>query len=279
MRIDLADAVADRIGHLAEVAACAGPEAAIAVIVDADGAGCPTCDEEYRDLCSTLTGGLSRHDIALWAVHWWTRWRSVAGGTAWTAGAGSIVDDPARPRCACCGARRSPALAAYRPAGRHRGRRPGRQCITGRGDRRACRVASPGTPHRRDGVRPQRRRGRDGRAARVADGTNSPTPNWPAWRARWLTSKCETRFTRWQSATARATPSRCGRCCRAVCPRRGGLRRWCCSLSAPMPAATGRWPGCRWTPRCVVSPATGWRACWTPRCNRVCGPSTFANWR
>lgn len=95
MRIDLSDAVPDQIGHLAEVAAAAGPEAAIAVIVDADGAGCPMCNDEYRDLCSTLTGELSRHDIVLWAVHVVDR---VAAGGRWHCvdgcGAGGVVDDP-----------------------------------------------------------------------------------------------------------------------------------------------------------------------------------------
>jgi hypothetical protein len=95
MRIDLSDALVDQIGQLAEVAACAGPEAAIAVIVDADGAGCPTCNDEYRDLCLTLTGELSRHDIALWAVHVVDR---VAAGGRWHCvdgcGAGGVVDDP-----------------------------------------------------------------------------------------------------------------------------------------------------------------------------------------
>jgi hypothetical protein len=95
MRVDLSDALADQIGHLAEVAACAGPEAAIAVIVDADGAGCPTCNDEFRDLCSTLTGELSDHDIALWAVHVVDR---VAAGGRWHCvdgcGAGGVVDDP-----------------------------------------------------------------------------------------------------------------------------------------------------------------------------------------
>jgi hypothetical protein len=43
MRVDLSDTVADQIGHLAEVAAAGTPEAAIAVIVDEDGAGCPVC--------------------------------------------------------------------------------------------------------------------------------------------------------------------------------------------------------------------------------------------
>jgi hypothetical protein len=95
MRVDLSDALADQIGHLAEVAAAAGPEAAIAVIVDADGAGCPVCNEEYRSLCATLTAELSRHDIVLWAVHVVDR---VAAGGRWHCvdgcGAGGVVDDP-----------------------------------------------------------------------------------------------------------------------------------------------------------------------------------------
>jgi len=95
MRIDLSDAVAERVGHLAEVAAAAGPEAAIAVIVDADGAGCPMCNDQYRDLCSALTDELIRHDIELWAVHVVDR---VALGGRWHCvdgcGAGGVVDDP-----------------------------------------------------------------------------------------------------------------------------------------------------------------------------------------
>jgi hypothetical protein len=95
MRVDLSDAVADQIGRLAEVAGAAGPEAAIAVIVDADGAGCPMCNDQYRDLCSSLTDELARHHIALWAVHVVDR---VAVGGRWHCvdgcGAGGIVDDP-----------------------------------------------------------------------------------------------------------------------------------------------------------------------------------------
>ncbi|MGH3637052.1 MAG: DUF4192 family protein, partial [Mycobacterium sp.] len=52
MRVDLSTELADRLGHLAEVAAAAEPEAAVAVIVDADGAPCPVCNEEYRELCA-----------------------------------------------------------------------------------------------------------------------------------------------------------------------------------------------------------------------------------
>src|SRR5690242_4391708 len=67
MRIDLSETVAEQVGHLAEVAATAGPEAAIAVIVDADGAGCPMCNDQYRDLCAALTDALMQHGIELWA--------------------------------------------------------------------------------------------------------------------------------------------------------------------------------------------------------------------
>ncbi len=95
MRVDLTEALVDRIGPLAEVAAAAGPEAAIAVIVDADGAGCPMCNEQYRDLCATLTEELSQRDIVLWAAHVVDR---VAAGGRWHCvdgcGAGGVIDDP-----------------------------------------------------------------------------------------------------------------------------------------------------------------------------------------
>jgi Domain of unknown function (DUF4192) len=95
MRVDLSEALADQIGQLAEVASAANPEAAIAVIVDADGAGCPMCNEQYRDLCATLTDELSQRDIALWAAHVVDR---VAAGGRWHCvdgcGAGGVIDDP-----------------------------------------------------------------------------------------------------------------------------------------------------------------------------------------
>jgi hypothetical protein len=95
MRVDLSEALAARIEHLAEVASAAGPEAAIAVIVDADGAACPMCNEEYRDLCATLTEELSQRDIVLWAAHVVDR---VAAGGRWHCvdgcGAGGVIDDP-----------------------------------------------------------------------------------------------------------------------------------------------------------------------------------------
>jgi hypothetical protein len=95
LRVDLSGGLVDRIGHLAEVAAAAEPEAAIAVIVDADGAHCPRCNEEYRHLCSVLTEALSQHDIDLWAAHVADR---VALGGRWHCvdgcGSGGAVEDP-----------------------------------------------------------------------------------------------------------------------------------------------------------------------------------------
>jgi hypothetical protein len=95
LRVDLTTQLADNVGHLAEVAAAAAPVAAIAVIVDADGARCPQCNETYRQLCAALTAELSRRDIELWAAHVVDR---VAAGGRWHCvdgcDAGGSVDDP-----------------------------------------------------------------------------------------------------------------------------------------------------------------------------------------
>jgi hypothetical protein len=95
MRVDLSRELAERVGHLAQVAAAANPEAAIAVIVDADGARCPMCNEEYRQLCTALTDELSRRNIVLWAAHVVDR---VAPGGRWRCvdgcGSGGVIDDP-----------------------------------------------------------------------------------------------------------------------------------------------------------------------------------------
>lgn len=95
MRVDLGQELAGRVGHLAEVAAAAAPDAAIAVIVDENGAQCPQCNEEYRQLCAMLAEVLSEHNIELWAAHVVDR---VARGGRWHCvdgcGAGGTVDDP-----------------------------------------------------------------------------------------------------------------------------------------------------------------------------------------
>jgi hypothetical protein len=95
MRVDLSDDLTDRVGHLAEIAAAAGPDAAIAVIVDADGAHCPGCNDEHRELCAELAEALSQYDIELWAAHVVDR---VARGGRWHCvdgcGCGGAVEDP-----------------------------------------------------------------------------------------------------------------------------------------------------------------------------------------
>lgn len=95
MRVDLGEGLAERVGQLAEVAAGAEPEAAIAVIVDAEGAQCPGCNEEHRQLCGALREALAEHGILLWAAHVVDR---VALGGRWHCadgcGAGGKVDDP-----------------------------------------------------------------------------------------------------------------------------------------------------------------------------------------
>ena len=95
MRVDLSEELLDRVEHLAEVAAAAAPEAAIAVIVDADGAHCPRCNEDYRQLCTVLAEALAQHDIELWAAHVVDR---IAAGGRWHCvdgcGSSGVVDDP-----------------------------------------------------------------------------------------------------------------------------------------------------------------------------------------
>ncbi|SPM27655.1 DUF4192 domain-containing protein [Mycobacterium terramassiliense] len=95
LRVDLSEEVTDRLVHLAAIAAAAEPEAAIAVIVDAEGAHCPGCNEEHRLLCAALADALAQHDIQLWAAHVVDR---VALGGRWhcvdRCGAGGPIDDP-----------------------------------------------------------------------------------------------------------------------------------------------------------------------------------------
>lgn len=95
VRVDLSEQLLGGVGHLAEVAAAAQPEAMIAVIVDADGAQCPGCNDEYRQLCAALADALSQHDIELLAAHvvdrvvLGGRWHCVEG-----CGSSGLVEDP-----------------------------------------------------------------------------------------------------------------------------------------------------------------------------------------
>ncbi|MFY9916963.1 MAG: DUF4192 domain-containing protein, partial [Mycobacterium sp.] len=69
MRVDLSSELADSVGHLAEVAATARPDAVVAVVVDAEGADCRLCNDEYSDLHRALTDCLADHAIALLDFH------------------------------------------------------------------------------------------------------------------------------------------------------------------------------------------------------------------
>lgn len=95
MRVDLSPRLADTVDHIAEVAAAARPDAAIAVIVDADGALCPMCAEDFRELAGTLSEVLALQDITLLAVHVVDQ---IAAGGQWhcadMCGARGTVDDP-----------------------------------------------------------------------------------------------------------------------------------------------------------------------------------------
>jgi uncharacterized protein DUF4192 len=95
MRIDLSVDVFDAVGHMAEVAATAGPDAAIAVIVDEDAVTCRVCKDEHRVLADALGDALAERDIDLLGVHVVDR---VAAGGRWHCADGRVyagtVEDP-----------------------------------------------------------------------------------------------------------------------------------------------------------------------------------------
>jgi Domain of unknown function (DUF4192) len=95
MRVDLSPRLADTVDHIAEVAAAAKPDAAIAVIVDAEGAMCPVCAEDFSELSRALSDVLALQEITLLAVHVVDR---VAAGGRWhcadRCGERGTVDDP-----------------------------------------------------------------------------------------------------------------------------------------------------------------------------------------
>ncbi|BBZ38653.1 hypothetical protein MCNS_17160 [Mycobacterium conspicuum] len=95
MRVDLSEELHDGVEHFAEVAAAAAPQAAIAVIVDEEGAHCPRCNEDHRELCTALAEALAQNDIELWAAHVVDR---IAAGGRWHCvdgcGSSGVVDDP-----------------------------------------------------------------------------------------------------------------------------------------------------------------------------------------
>jgi hypothetical protein len=95
MRMDLSDELPDSIDQIADVAAAARPDSAIAVVVDEEGASCRMCNEEYRTLAAALTSTLAERGIELLAAHVVDR---VAAGGRWHCadgcGTAGVVDDP-----------------------------------------------------------------------------------------------------------------------------------------------------------------------------------------
>lgn len=95
MRADLSAGLVGGIGQLAEVAATSGADSVVAVIVDADGALCPMCSDEHRELGEALSAALADRDVVLYACHVVDR---VAAGGNWHCvdgcGSGGTVEDP-----------------------------------------------------------------------------------------------------------------------------------------------------------------------------------------
>lgn len=69
LRIDLPVRDTGLLLELAETAAAAEPEVAVAVIVDAEGAGCRMCAEDYREWTQFLTEELAEWHVELIAAH------------------------------------------------------------------------------------------------------------------------------------------------------------------------------------------------------------------
>ena len=95
MRIDLSTACSGELSRLAEVASSSGTERVVLVSIDAEGAQCPMCNEDYREICAALTTELAAHDMELYAAHVVDR---VEDGGRWHCldgcGASGTVDDP-----------------------------------------------------------------------------------------------------------------------------------------------------------------------------------------
>jgi Domain of unknown function (DUF4192) len=95
MRVDLSDELVESVGHIADVAAAARPDSAIAVVVDEAGATCRMCNDEYRQLAAVLTTSLAERGIELLAAHVVDR---VAAGGRWHCADGcgnaGIIEDP-----------------------------------------------------------------------------------------------------------------------------------------------------------------------------------------
>jgi Domain of unknown function (DUF4192) len=95
MRADLPVELPAMADHLADVAAASGPDAAVVVIVDADGAACRMCGDELRLVVATLDALLDERSIALRGAYVVDR---VAAGGRWhdvaDEAVSGVVEDP-----------------------------------------------------------------------------------------------------------------------------------------------------------------------------------------
>lgn len=102
IRADLSTDLADGVNQLGEVVVASGADAVVAVIVDADGALCPMCNDEHRQLCEALKSALADRDLEVSASYVVDR---VAAGGSWhcvdgCGGTGAVEDPSASPLAA-----------------------------------------------------------------------------------------------------------------------------------------------------------------------------------
>lgn len=95
MRVDLPKVLQYGAEELVDVVDAARSDAVIAVIVDAEGADCPSCNDDYQGLCDELSDILGEYGMELIAGHVVDR---IAAGGRWhcvdRCGAGGRIDNP-----------------------------------------------------------------------------------------------------------------------------------------------------------------------------------------
>lgn len=95
MRADLSADLTGNLDRLAELAATSGADAVVAVIVDEDGALCPMCAADHREMCDELKSALAERGVDLYGTHVADR---VEAGGQWHCadgcGVGGPVEDP-----------------------------------------------------------------------------------------------------------------------------------------------------------------------------------------
>ena len=150
MRADLGDELVGDVSRLAELVASSGADAAVALVVDAEAALCPMCNDDHRQLCEELSAALAEHGVRLAEAHvvdrieTGGRWHCVDG-----CGAHGTVDDPGA----------SPMAAAAVLDGRRLyGRRADLQAVVAAAD-----------PYRTAGLAAEIRAGAELRSARWTD--------------------------------------------------------------------------------------------------------------